>query len=172
MLNVKICFVNSLIYKNFAKYFNRLILFFMKLISLSSFILLISLNSFAQDKIIFEYDSAGNQIVRRYCPTCSESKNSQNNIEDELLKFFPEDIISYYPNPVRDELFLKWDLINNNYVNEIQMFDINAKLISTISDLKNTDRTTIQFSSLPKNLYLIILVFNNGESKSIKITKE
>ena len=52
------------------------------------------------------------------------------------------------------------------------MFDINAKLISTISDLKNTDRTTIQFSSLPKNLYLIILVFNNGESKSIKITKE
>ncbi|MCU4187575.1 T9SS type A sorting domain-containing protein [Flavobacterium sp. HXWNR29] len=144
----------------------------MKLISLSSFILLISLNSFAQDKIIFEYDSAGNQIVRRYCPTCSESKNSQNNIEDELLKFFPEDIISYYPNPVRDELFLKWDLINNNYVNEIQMFDINAKLISTISDLKNTDRTTIQFSSLPKNLYLIILVFNNGESKSIKITKE
>ena len=117
----------------------------------------------AQDKIIFEYDSAGNQVVRRYCPTCLESKNSQNNIEDELLKFFPEDISSYYPNPVRNELFLKWDLINNNYVNEIQMFDINAKLISTISDLKNTDRTTIQFSSLPKNLYLIILVFNNGK---------
>jgi hypothetical protein len=131
-----------------------------------------SIGAQSQDKIIFEYDSAGNQVVRRYCPTCSESKNSQNSIEEELLKFFPEDIISYYPNPVKDELFLKWDLINNNYVNEIQMFDINAKLISTISDLKNTDRTTIQFSSLPKNLYLIILVFNNGESKSIKITKE
>ena len=144
----------------------------MKPILLFLFIFLMSIGAQSQDKIIFEYDSAGNQVVRRYCPTCSESKNSQNSIEEELLKFFPEDIISYYPNPVKDELFLKWDLINNNYVNEIQMFDINAKLISTISDLKNTDRTTIQFSSLPKNLYLIILVFNNGESKSIKITKE
>lgn len=126
----------------------------------------------AQDKIIFEYDSAGNQVVRRYCPNCSESKNSQDSIEDELLKFFPEDIISYYPNPVKNELFLKWDLVNSNYVNEIKMFDINGKLISTVSDLKNTDRTTIQFSSLPKNIYLIILVFKDGESKLIKISKE
>ena len=126
----------------------------------------------AQDKVIFEYDLSGNQIVRRFCLTCSESKNSENNSEGDLLKFFPEDIISYYPNPVKEELFLKWDLIDNNYVNKIQLFDINAKLISTISDLKNTDRTTLQFSYLPKNIYLIVLVFKNGESKSIKISKE
>lgn len=144
----------------------------MKHIFFFFFVFLMPIVSKAQDKIIFEYDLAGNQNVRRYCPNCSESKNSQNNIEEELLKFFPEDIISYYPNPVKDELFLKWDLINGNYVKEIQMFDINAKLISTISDLKNTDRTTIQFSFLPKNIYLIILVFKDGESKSIKISKE
>lgn len=126
----------------------------------------------AQDKVIFEYDLAGNQIVRRFCPSCSESKNSENSSENNLLKFFPEDIISYYPNPVKEELFLKWDLVDNNYVTEIQLFDINGRLVSTISDLKDTDRTTVQFSFLPKNIYLIVLVFKNGESKSIKISKE
>lgn len=126
----------------------------------------------AQDKVIFEYDLSGNQIVRRICFSCSESKNSENSSEDNLLKFFPEDIISYYPNPVKEELFLKWDLVDNNYVNEIQLFDINGRLVSTISDLKDTDRTTVQFSFLPKNIYLIVLVFKNGESKSIKISKE
>lgn len=126
----------------------------------------------AQDKVIFEYDLAGNQIVRRFCPSCSESKNSENSSENNLLKFFPEDIISYYPNPVKEELFLKWDLVDNNYVTEIQLFDINGRLVSTISDLKDTDRTTVQFSFLPKNIYLIVLVFKNGESKTIKISKE
>lgn len=144
----------------------------MKHIFFFLFVFLMPIVSKAQDKIIFEYDASGNQVVRRYCPNCLESKNSQSNIENELLKFFPEDIISYYPNPVKDELFLKWELINGNYVKEIQMFDFNAKLISAISELENTDRTTIQFSSLPKNIYLIILVFKDGESKSIKISKE
>ena len=132
--------------------------------------------SFGQT-IDFTYDQAGNQIQRKYIwngnrQSNQEVKEYNDLVNSDLEKFFPEDIISYYPNPVKEELFLKWDLIDNNYVNEIQLFDINAKLISTISDLKNTDRTTIQFSYLPKNIYLIVLVFKDGESKSIKISKE
>jgi len=130
------------------------------------------------DRILFEYDSAGNQILRALCLNCNESrtgndyKNFDDVTPDELFKFYPEDIISYYPNPVREELYLKWNLIDGNTVNEIKMFDINAKLILKISDLNNSDATTIQFSFLPKNIYLIVIAFKNGESKTIKILKE
>jgi Secretion system C-terminal sorting domain len=142
----------------------------MRLLLLIIFIQM-SLLGMAQDKIIFEYDQAGNQVVRRFCPSCSESKTS-NGSEVEYLKFFPEDVISYYPNPVKDELFLKWELVNQNTVKEIQLFDVNGKLISIIKDLTNKDNTVIQFSILPKNIYLIVLVYNNEEVKSIKIVKE
>lgn len=127
------------------------------------------------DRVLFYYDIAGNQTQRILCINCLNSKTENDNpkeIDEDLLKFSPEDIISYYPNPVREELYLKWELINDNHVNELQLFDINAKLISTISNLKNTDSTTISFFNFPKNIYFIVLVFKNGESKSIKISKE
>ena len=47
--------------------------------------------------------------------------------EEDLLKFSPEDVISYYPNPVREELYLKWELVNENKVSSIEVFSINSK---------------------------------------------
>ena len=92
----------------------------MKLKLLSLF-MLVSLFTQAQ-KIRFEYDAAGNQIQRKWCPSCL-SRNAQetykevSNLEEtDMQKFFPEDVISYYPNPVKEELFLKWKLVEDNIV--------------------------------------------------------
>ena len=68
-------------------------------------------------KIRFEYDEAGNQILRTWCTSCSsritnEPEKDFSKLEDsDLQKFFPQDVISYYPNPVKEELYLKWDII-------------------------------------------------------------
>lgn len=58
-------------------------------------------------QIHFEYDVAGNQILRSWCSSCESrmNKNQEKDIaeinDSDLQKFFPEDIISYYPNPVK-----------------------------------------------------------------------
>ena len=69
--------------------------------------------SFGQvPKIVFEYDAAGNQIQRYICPSCNAKLNQDVKEiaelkEEDLQKFFPEDVISYYPNPVKEQLYLK-----------------------------------------------------------------
>lgn len=130
----------------------------------------------AQDKIIFEYDQSGNQIVRRFCTLCRFSNEDPKDIEEitehDLIKSFPEDVISYYPNPVKDELYIRWELINDNVVKEIQLYDVGGKLLTTISNLEYTNYTNLQFSRLPENIYLLLMVYKNGDIKSIKIVKE
>ena len=97
------------------------------------YLLISSITSYGQ-KIRFEYDSAGNQVLRTWCTTCP-SKNSNQPLKDiskiedsDYEKFFHEDVISYYPNPVREELYLRWDLIDDNKVSSIEIFFINGQL--------------------------------------------
>ena len=79
--------------------------------------------------INFEYDIAGNQIKRKYLfldTTRLVNQNVKKTSElkqEDLIKFFPEDVISYYPNPVKEELFLKWELTDNNKVTTIAVFN-------------------------------------------------
>ena len=84
-------------------------------------------------RIQFNYDTAGNQTRRFICLSCparvadSIPKEIAELKEEDLLKFSPEDVISYYPNPVREELYLKWELVNENKVSSIEVFSINSK---------------------------------------------
>lgn len=147
----------------------------MKLLLLIAFTQM-SFLGMAQDKIIFEYDQAGNQVVRRFCTSCRFSNEDPKNIdeltEQDLVKSFPEDVISYYPNPVKEELYIKWELINDNVVNEIQLYDVNGKMLASLSGLEKVNHTNLQFSKLPANIYLILMMYKNGDVKSIKIVKE
>jgi hypothetical protein len=143
------------------------------------FLLFCSLFVNAQiQKISFDYDLAGNQIVRRWCTSC-HSKNS-NEVpkevadlkSEDLRKFFPEDVISYYPNPVKEELYLKWELINDNKVVSIQLYSLGGQLVKSYAKLENTDNQTMTFSAYPSGIYSLLLLYTNGEEKSIKIIKE
>ena len=93
----------------------------------------ISVNAQTAQRIKFEYDTAGNQTRRFVCLNClarvadSIPKEITELKEEDLLKFSPEDVISYYPNPVREELYLKWELVNENKVSSIEVFSINSK---------------------------------------------
>lgn len=132
----------------------------------------------AQSSIQFSYDNSGNQIERKYCYGCS-AKNS-NEIpkeiaelkQEDLQKFFPEDVISYYPNPVKEQLYLKWELINDVKVSSIRVFSLSGQVIKSYDNLEGKNSFVIQFSSLPQNIYSIVLVYTNGDEKPIKIIKE
>jgi hypothetical protein len=144
------------------------------------FILLgFSLFASAQDRITFSYDNAGNQITRSLCLQCTTSKNSTKPIkeiialkEEDLQKFFPEDVISYYPNPVKEELYLKWELIAGNLVTSIQVYGLSGQLLKSYSGLEKNNAQNIPFQVYPSGTYAVVLFYTNGEQKSIKIIKQ
>lgn len=130
-------------------------------------------------KIKFEYDTAGNQIKRYVC-LCSAKVASKDSliegVEDIKLEDFEkasrEDVLSYYPNPVREELYLKWDLIENTKVSKIEVYSFNGQLIQTFVDLENNVTQTIPFMDQPDGTYLVLLFYTNNEQKSITIVKQ
>ncbi|WPO76870.1 T9SS type A sorting domain-containing protein [Flavobacterium sp. KACC 22761] len=133
----------------------------------------------AQNKLKFTYDNlTGNQINRTLCINCASSKPSKDNNEiqavdeEDLLKFSPTDVISYYPNPVKEELYLKWDLVDENFVSSIQVIGINGQILTSYSCKKEINSQNIPFQSLPAGIYIVSLAYHNQEQKTIKIIKQ
>ena len=151
----------------------------MKQILLVILLFITSIN-FAQNKILFEYDTAGNQIKRTLCINClpETAKSSEKPKEideltaEDLIKTFPEDALSYYPNPVKEELYLKWNLIDDNKLTEIQLFSLSGQLLKRITKLENQNSESIIFQQYPQGIYTILLLYSNGEQKSLKIIKQ
>jgi hypothetical protein len=131
----------------------------------------------AQTRINFQYDAAGNQIQRIICLTCIGKKvNSPKNIaqltNNDLKKFFPEDIISYYPNPVKVELFLKWELTDEKFVSLINVYNVNGLLLKSFTEIQSLNNQNISFQEYSQGIYFIALKYNSGEEKTIKIIKD
>lgn len=131
----------------------------------------------AQQKLIFNYDQAGNQILRELCLSgCSLSSKQVKEIEaltqDDLLKFSPEDVISYYPNPVKEELYLQWQLTDANYVTSIHIYSMIGQVLHTYQASEHMNNLNIPFQSYPRGVYLVLLSYKDGGEKSIKIIKQ
>lgn len=131
----------------------------------------------AQNKITFSYDSlTGNQVVRSLCLNCQTTgkpaKETSEITNEDLLKFSSEDVISYYPNPVREELYLKWELIDENHVRSIQVTGITGQVLATYRNTETVDSLNIPFQSYPGGVYIVSLSYRNGAPKTIKIIKK
>ncbi|WP_264525671.1 T9SS type A sorting domain-containing protein [Flavobacterium sp. N502536] len=134
----------------------------------------------AQQKITFNYDAAGNQIIRELCLSgCSQSAKKVEDVkeiealtEDDLLKFSPEDVISYYPNPVKEELFLQWQLGEENYVTSVQVYNMVGQILQTYQGNERMNSLNIPFQNYPGGVYLVLLSYKDGGEKSIKIIKQ
>ena len=140
----------------------------------------ITLFSNAQQKITFNYDSAGNQILRELClsgcnPVAKPAKDVKEIealVDEDLQKFSKEDVISYYPNPVKEELYIKWELKDDNYVNYIQVFNLTGQLLRSYQPTVRNDSQNIAFQDYPTGIYAVMLYYSNGDQKSIKIIKQ
>lgn len=132
----------------------------------------------SQDKILFTYDTSGNQIRREICIMCSPttgkqfiSKEIEDLVEEDLQKISPEDLISYYPNPVKQELYIKWEFFNEKTVGSIYLYDINGRALQVINNLEKKNAVNIPFNNYPRGNYLVVLMYNGGGQKTIKIVK-
>ncbi|WP_099711343.1 T9SS type A sorting domain-containing protein [Flavobacterium sp. 9] len=133
----------------------------------------------AQTKIGFEYDTAGNQIRRFLCVNCLPSTGKTADVkeidslqEKDLQKFFSEDVISYYPNPVKEELYLKWQLSDDNVMSSIEVINMNGQILKRMSNLEQLTTQNLAFGAYSSGIYLIVLNYSNGKQKTIKIMKQ
>lgn len=148
-----------------------------KVIPLIFFLMCLAVNA-QSPKIHFEYDGAGNQIVRELCPFCASRTTNQppkeisDLKEEDYQKFFPEDVISYYPNPVREELYLKWQLVDDVKVSAIEVYSISGQLVKSYKNMENEQTYSLPFQNYPTGVYSVNLFYNNGDRKSITIIKK
>jgi len=135
----------------------------------------------AQDKIKFTYDPfTGSQLTRELCLNClpiagkqaKEIKEIEALTNEDLQKFSPEDAISYYPNPVREELYLKWELINENSVSSVLVFSVTGQVLKNYTGFDRINNVNIPFQEFGSGIYLVQVNYANGESKTIKIIKK
>lgn len=130
--------------------------------------------------IAFDYDVAGNQ-VKRYLIYISSSRfsNPKNGVKDvkdivatDLINADIYDDIKYYPNPVKEELYVQWTSRENNNVSQIELYSMTGQLLKQYADLKATTSEIIDFQNYPHGIYTVQLVYENGENKTLKIVKQ
>jgi hypothetical protein len=73
---------------------------------------------------------------------------------------------------VREELYVKWLVQDNNPVNNIEVYNLSGQLIKNYPNLTSLDNTNVNFESYPEGLYNLILVYNDGVRKVLKIVKK
>lgn len=151
----------------------------MKIIWIVVFLGITNFVSAQNDMVKFTYDGAGNQVQRVLCINCLSAKMANDSMkevsalqEEDLQKFTPNDNISYYPNPVKEELYLQWELIENTQISSIRIYDLNGRLLQSLNDLNKVNYQNISFQNYSRGVYAVVLSYNNGEQKSIKIIKE
>lgn len=130
----------------------------------------------APNAISFSYDNAGNQIRRMFIyitpPLPRMAGTPAAPVKDEDL--IPTDIyeeIKYYPNPVTSQLYLQWKEVDNKDLLSIDLYDLNGRLVRSFTNLSNQENTSIDFESYPAGYYNLMLLYKNGEPKTLKIVK-
>ncbi|UPT70710.1 MAG: T9SS type A sorting domain-containing protein [Flavobacterium sp. JAD_PAG50586_2] len=128
----------------------------------------------------FDYDVSGNQIKRYlillpYFKTSNPgnfTEQSPDIVTSDLIKADIYDDIKYYPNPVKQELYVQWINNTENYVSQIELYSISGQLLKRYDSMKATTNATIDFGNYPQGFYTVQLVYARGENKTLKIVKQ
>lgn len=129
------------------------------------------LTNYSQAKIVFTYDEAGNQIYREFiCINCDRQTITPQ--EPEFKKLLDDENINFYPNPVSEDLFLKWQISNEKQISSIQLFTINGVNVRNINGLEQTENQIINFQTYAEGNYILFFTYTDGSKKSIKIIKK
>lgn len=117
----------------------------------------------------FSYDVAGNQIaVYVEIPFSSPFKMASTPIlqSNPIYKD-----VKYYPNPVKNELYMEWQIIENNSLSSICVFNVDGVLLKTHKELNSINSYTLSFQDYSQGIYFVEFLYSNGEQKTFKIIK-
>lgn len=132
----------------------------------------------AQTRVKFDYDSAGNQKRRYVCINCSarevtnDTITNADRVASQDVKLDDLDNVSYYPNPVQEELNINWINHDNKSLSTIEVSTLSGQVLSNYSNLNELNSTIVPFSGYSQGYYNVVLIFADGSKKSIKIVKK
>lgn len=135
-------------------------------------VLFVTTVSNAQKRIKFDYDSTGNQVERVICSNCGARISNENPKEEDFIKNEISSSIDYYPNPVKEELYLKWTNKLDANIEAIELSSISGQLLKKSTEMQDKKDTSITFSEYPQGMYVLVFIYTNGERESIKIVKQ
>ena len=143
--------------------------------------LITGFNSYCQspNRILFRYDSAGNQDQRSLCINCSISRIANDSIikeedlisEEEIDHENSQSLVKYHPNPVLEELNVSWINDTQSKLQKIDVYSLNGQLLTSYRLNNNQDSITIPFNRYAEGYYNLILIYSNNDRKTIKIVK-
>lgn len=131
--------------------------------------LLITSLSYGQ-QTLFSYDPAGNQT--NVFVEINIIASSRMAIDSTLLNNPIYKDVKYYPNPVKSELYMEWEVIDENTLSSISVFNLEGVLLKKYNELNNINNYTLPFDSYPQGIYLVAFLYSNGEQKTFKIIKQ
>ena len=140
------------------------------LFSLLSFLALCSL-SFAQQRVNFSYDAAGNRIGRTVITMSRAMHAVSDSLEQEKVSnTLYACKVTVYPNPTEGEVNLSVSNGREDAVSAVVVYDVSGNLLKTLQIQGNTS-VSIDLSDYPEGIYLID--FRQEESASYyKIIKK
>ncbi|MBB4807699.1 hypothetical protein HNP38_003015 [Chryseobacterium defluvii] len=128
----------------------------------------------ASQTLSFEYDSGGNQVVRQYCASCAPYSKTATNKADLISKEeFPPPAYQakVYPNPTKDKVNLTWSPELGDMIQKIEYVSYNFTQYREIPFKKGEHRVTLDLSSQPVGMYVVIFHLNTGEKLTYKVLK-
>lgn len=133
------------------------------------FLLVLGYSSFGQ-VTTFNYDAAGNQTA--VYVEISIAPASKGTSQQILQKKPIYKDVKYYPNPVKSELYMEWETIDNNSLSSIVVYDVGGILIKDYKELNTINSYTLSFQEYAQGIYFVEFLYSNGEHKTFKIIKQ
>lgn len=130
----------------------------------------------AQKIIIFQYDEAGNQVLRtgKSNNAFTNNKHSLPFIADKVKT--EEDLfwekIDIYPVPVKDVLTLRWQSETRDLIADINLYEHNSLSNLYTYKILNTNNIEINMRGFRRGVYILSFTLNDGKTYYRNIVKE
>ncbi|HEX9980165.1 MAG TPA: T9SS type A sorting domain-containing protein [Flavobacterium sp.] len=130
------------------------------------------------DHIQFDYDLAGNQIKRYVIDIVAGKENPEvvkaldSLVEGDLLTSDIYADVKFYPNPVQEQLYVKWTNVKQVHVENISVFNLGGQKLYNFDIEGDTESTIVNFQPLPEGLFTLVLTYSDGNRKTLKIVKK
>jgi hypothetical protein len=130
-------------------------------------------------KLSFTYDPSGSQAERRWvCINCrpaqdlsinSHSKTKSVNQNDKEVAI--QKSLKVFPNPATEQVNLVWQIPGKVYLQEIVIYDISGKKIYSGKYSPDKNDAQIALHGFPSGTYLLVVLYSDGSSESVKLIK-
>lgn len=146
--------------------------------SLLVFLFLSSTTILFSQNITFQYDAAGNQTFKGVIvlarpanqEAAAEIKDEPESSDFLTSSMVPE--IQYYPNPLKDQLYLQWQNTTLKSVQKLEVYSLTGSFVSKQSLTIDTKQTEIDFGNQPIGMYLIMVFYSDNTHKELKVIKK